>query len=145
MTFPYCSNEDAMGFHVCQYLDTSEACSLGLRYADCLCSSGDVTLHFGSGRSWLFPDMLPLYLELGWAPPMDFIIDVMSGPLLAKGQRGALPMRIGYLSPETHPLPRPFRPHRSLPAGFFEVLDGHLWQAQAQGNRWQTKGPAFNL
>lgn len=140
-----------MGFHVCQYVTEHQLRELGLeRYS--LFSSGDVAMSFDSGRSWVMPDMAPLYVALGWVPPPEFIADVMNGTLTTgarrqtRGLNPVTPISIGYMQgPEADPLP--LRMDGVLPAGFLQALEKRMDEAAKMGSgfdafsgRRQTKG-----
>ncbi|MEZ0259616.1 MAG: hypothetical protein ACAH80_01315 [Alphaproteobacteria bacterium] len=133
-----------MGFHRCEYMTREEAEKLNLRNKDVVYSSGDVTLCFSSGNSWVMPDMAKLYVEIGWKPPQDFINDVMNSKLVESnddptcGTR-ARPMAIGYLKPATDPLPKPFAINPDLPAGFLQKMEGLMKEAEDMGYRGQTR------
>lgn len=131
-----------MGFHVCGYISRDEAFALGMKHANRAHSSGDVEMAFSSGRQWRMPDMALLYIELGWLPPAEFIQDVMSGVLLGSFDRRKLFERVGYLVPETTPLPKPYGFHPALPEGFLSRLENIEAQAVKQGQRLQTKSVA---
>jgi hypothetical protein len=127
-----------MGWHECEYISREEAEKLGLRHAAFAQSSGDCTLAFQSGQSWTMPDMVFLYVELGWVPPRDFVDDVMNGQLIAE-RRQSSGTQIGYLNPKDNPLLKPFKVNVTLPVGFLEKLEAHFLQAAVQGNRRQTR------
>ena len=133
-----------MGFHLCQYLkNEEEGKSLGLRNMDAYRSSGDVTLCYASGRSWVMPDMVRLYVELGWVPPKEFVDDVMNSDVVDGDRRQTRgvpqkPQPVGYLNPKDNPLPRPFKVSDELPAGFLEKLESHMKLAAEMGYRGQT-------
>jgi len=98
-------------------------------------SSGDVTLHFDSGRSYVMPDMILHYIvDHGWVPPNEFIDDVMNREVAASGRRqmrGRGPMPIGYLK-ETFQA-------GSVPSGFADKLEILMAAAALNGCRLQTK------
>lgn len=136
-----------MGFHICEYVTAEQAQSMGLKHADRLWSSGDVTLGFSSGNLWILPDMAPLYIELGWLPPFEFIEDVLHSSLTG-GERFQTrgmpkqPVEIGYLSPKEYPLP--LQQDSGLPTDFADRLANLMVQAAGEGNRAQTKGLDFD-
>ena len=117
-------------------------------------SSGAVTLKFNSGRSWEMPDMLPLYVALGWTPPQEFMDDVMNSALLAGGRVQtrsieAKPMALGYLrktpdesgTPASEIVPElPGTLASNLPEGFLTKLTQTMQQAKLGGGRVQTRG-----
>ena len=111
-----------MGFHMCEYCNGET-------------SSGDVHLTFGSGKTYIMPDMIVHYIERhGYQPPQEFIRDVMGGQLLSgeRWQTRAIPERVGYLSGEY--------PRGDVPHLFVYVLAGMMAIAAKQGRRQQTKG-----
>ncbi len=117
-----------MGWHQCEYITREEAEALNLRHKEFVTSSGDVTMSFHSGRSWVMPDMILLYVELGWVPPQDFIEDVMNSPLAAGDRRqtrslSKQPTPVGYLNPRENPIPKPFRINPRLPEVFLDRLE----------------------
>ena len=130
-----------MGSHRCKYLTREEAEAKDLKHINYFYSSGDTTLSFASGRTWRFPDMLPLYIELGWLPPQEFIDDILSGEILNKErlQSKSMPQPIGYISPETHPLP--LRRNESVPDGLEDKISEIIKQARTvPGRRKQYRG-----
>ncbi len=136
-----------MGFHVCEFLTREEAAAKGFKHLDVFFSSGEVTLHFASGRSWKMPDMATLYIELGWLPPVEFIEDVLGGNLIG-GERqqtrsATQPISIGYLNPRDNPLP--LVQHPGLPADFSDTLSALMQRADRSGYRAQSKGDLDNL
>ena len=127
-----------MGWHECEYISREDAKALGLRHADFANSSGDVTLSFQSGRSWVMPDMILLYVEIGWIPPQSFVADVINSQLVADRRiqfRGRSPeiVPIGYLNPEDDPIPKPFKINDTLPDGFLGKLEAHVMQVSSMG------------
>ena len=135
-----------MGVHICEYLKEEEGKRLGLMNMNVYYSSGDVMLSYSSGRSWCMPDMVPLYIELGWLPPKEFIQDVMTSTV-TEGERSQTrgpavrPVSIGYINPKDHPLPRPFKIHPALPEGFMKKLKDHMTHPVSKRN--QTKSLGF--
>lgn len=137
-----------MGFHLCEYITSQQAEELGLRNRHLIRSSGDVFMTFSSGRSWTMPDMAPLYIELGWVPPAEFIKDIMTNQLTAGiqvhtfSQPNFVP--IGYLNPQDNPLP--LKMSSALPPGFLEKLETRMKEASTIGiggpsGRIQKRGP----
>lgn len=112
-----------MGFHVCEYCREET-------------SSGDVTLAFDSGRTWVVPDMILHYVaEHGYQPSAFFVHDV-TRETLRSGSRSQTkgvtePIREGYLS-------GPF-PSGAVPEGFFVALWRVMRQAERGGRRVQTR------
>ena len=121
-----------MGFHKNEYISEEEGKQLGLRNMDTWRSSGDVTLSFSSGRSWVMPDMARLYVELGWVPPREFVDDVMNSLLVDSASR---PQPVGYLHAKNDPLPRPFKVSDELPKGFLQKLEGLMAEAASLSYR----------
>ncbi len=124
-----------MGFHRCEYISREEAEAKGLKYAKYTSSSGDTIINFQSGRSWQFPDMAALYIELGWVPPKEFIEDLQSGEILdsTRMQTKSMTRRVGYLSPEKDPLPLERNP--MVPEGLEDKLADIISKASDFGAR----------
>lgn len=120
-----------MGFHVCEF------CKKGSREKNLFSnrSSGDVTFVFENGNNWVMPDMITHYVvDHGWAPPQEFINDVMNSKLVGGGRmltRG-LKKRVGYLKGSLE--------KGVVPEGFITRLKTLLGEADGMGNRVQTKG-----
>lgn len=118
-----------MGFHVCEY------CKKGQKNKHHNTSSGDVTLHFGSGRSYVMPDMILHYVvDHGWVPPGEFINDVMNDKVVESDRvqmRGCGSKAIGYLKGKFET--------GSVPNGFVEKLAILMAAAEQNGYRLQTK------
>lgn len=116
-----------MGFHVCEYCHNEH-------------SSGDVTLAFANGHSWVMPDMILHYVaDHDYLPPDDFIEDILHGQLTGAGcaQSKGTPTPVGYLS-------GPFRTGANtadmLEQAFFVRLWSLLNKANKSGGRMQTRG-----
>lgn len=118
-----------MGFHTCEFCKDGEKG----KYPNT--SSGDVTLNFSSGNSYVMPDMILHYVfDHGWVPPKRFIDDVVNGKVLSSDRtqmRGGGPVAIGYLK-------EPFGAG-NVPEGFIEKLEVLMAVASQSGNRLQTK------
>ncbi len=118
-----------MGFHACEF------CKDGQKGRYPNTSSGDVTLNFSSGNSYVMPDMILHYVfDHGWVPPKRFIDDVINGEATSSDRmqmRGSGLVSVGYLkeSFETG----------SVPEGFIEKLEILMVAASQSGNRLQTK------
>lgn len=117
-----------MGFHLCEY------CEKGQKNKYPSTSSGDVMLHFDSGRSYIMPDMVLHYIvDHNWAPPVEFVDDVMNSKVVESGReqyRGAM-VSVGYLKGA-------FKTG-SVPAGFSVKLEILMAAASQSGDRFQTK------
>ena len=119
-----------MGFHVCEFCRGNKESKYPIT------SSGDVTLHFDSGRSYVMPDMVLHYIaDHHWVPPKEFIDDVINGEIAASDRRqtrsGNNLMSIGYL--------RGTFKEGSVPDGFIEKLEILMVAASQNGERLQTK------
>ncbi|MFA6097780.1 MAG: hypothetical protein WC788_09240 [Candidatus Paceibacterota bacterium] len=119
-----------MGFHVCEY------CKKDRKNKHYNTSSGDVTLHFDSGRSYVMPDMILHYIvDHGWVPPKSFVDDVVNNKVVESGRvqmrGGGGPTPVGYLK-------GPFETG-SVPRGFVEKLEILMAAAEQNGYRMQTK------
>lgn len=113
-----------MGFHVCEYCRQAT-------------SSGDVTMSFSTGRTWVMPDMILHYVrDHGYLPPAEFIEDVMwsdyTGGDRAQTRGASAPQMVGYLSGEYE--------SGAVPEGFVEELGALMQRASTEGNRSQTRG-----
>lgn len=118
-----------MGFHVCEYCKPESE----NRFSNM--SSGDTTLTFSSGRTWMVPDMILHYVvDHGWLPPQEFIGDVMNSKLIG-GHRDQTKspdvQHIGYLSGNFE--------QGEVPEFFVEKLESLLNQAARSGNREQYR------
>lgn len=119
-----------MGFHVCMFCRGNKESKYPIT------SSGDVTLHFDSGRSYVMPDMILHYIaDHHWAPPKEFIEDVMNGGIVASDRRQTRScnslVSVGYLRDT-------FKEGR-VPDGFIEKLEILMAAASQNGDRLQTK------
>lgn len=113
-----------MGFHICEYCQKET-------------SSGDVTLSFANGNTYVMPDMIVHYVgEHTYQPPQHFIDDVMGSYLLGAGsvrwQTKAMPEPVGYLSGAYM--------RGDVPPLFVYVLAGMMAIITKQGQRMQTRG-----
>lgn len=118
-----------MGFHVCEYCETD-----GQRPET---SSGDVTLNFANGRSYVMPDMISHYVkDHGFKPPQEFIDDVLNCEFTGGCRRQTRgisePMSVGYLNGAFE--------QGAVPEQFLEKLVELMQEAAANGGRMQTKG-----
>ena len=123
-----------MGFHVC-HLCGSMTQQLGHRFPPT--SSGDVTLVFENGHAYVMPDMIKHYIaDHGWAPPEEFVNDVMHNNLFTLPLRSCRvriePVQVGYLRGEIKT--------GQVPAGFIERLEAYMQVAAESGQRRQTRG-----
>jgi hypothetical protein len=121
-----------MGFHICEYCTNVNRKS---EFSNM--SSGDVTLTFDSGRSWMMPDMILHYVaDHNWQPPGDFVNDVMKHQLVGsqrlQTKSVSIPTRIGYL---IGPFNTGFVPKR-----FVRRLQSLMADADRLGNRTQYRG-----
>lgn len=116
-----------MGFHICEY-DHSAPSAFEET------SSGDVTLVFGSGRSWEMPDMITHYIvDHGYCPPSDFVSDVMMS-IFVSGERlqtKSPALRVGYLEGDF--------PMGKVPERFVFKLMALMRLAEKNGLRRQTR------
>ena len=93
-----------MGYHECEFC--TGASKNTNRFSNT--SSGDVSLTFTNGHSWVMPDMILHYVgDHKWAPPPSFVQDVTDGTLASSGRRQTRGIdvatvkkstRVGYLT-----------------------------------------------
>lgn len=115
-----------MGFHTCQFCQAT-----GEKHP--ATSSGDVTLTFTNGYSYIMPDMIAHYIEDHmYAPPENFVDNVTEGTL-AEGRTKASPERVGYLD-------SPYFTRGQTTTLFQLRLRQLIEKATRQGERRQTRG-----
>ena len=125
-----------MGFHVCEFCPNKTTKNLFQKT-----SSGDVNLTFINGHRWVMPDMILHYVaDHGWAPPQEFIDDVMNGELADSGRRQTRALNIGEVmqGEKIGYLAGAFK-QGVVPKGFIERLEYLMQRAGSMGNRVQTK------
>ena len=125
-----------MGWHDCSYNCDEEEDSFSNQ------SSGDVELHFLSGRKWEMPDMILHYVrDHNWKPPQDFIDDVMSSELIGgkrdQSKSASCPTRIGFLE-------GPFETGK-VPQGFIDKLVLLMLRADKMGYRTQYRSQKLGM
>lgn len=128
-----------MGFHICEWCQKNGWVNTGVLHEFRPTSSQDVTLEFGSGRTWEFPHpgLLHYVTSHGYRPPDEFIADVMTSEVVShrlrqtKGVR--LPVKVGYLE-------YPDMPKGQVPQGFVERLKLLVVAADWTGNVQNTRG-----
>lgn len=104
-------------------------------------SSGDVTMVFDNGHSYIAPDMLKHYVgDHDYIPPLPFIHDVMNAKLVdgVRWQtKSAGPQPIGYLNPgdDLGTPPTGYEKEK-----FVLQLMKVMREADRMGNRSQTRG-----
>jgi hypothetical protein len=138
-----------MGHHKCSYVDYDTALKIGVsaglaseEVKEAYFSSCETILEFASGNNWMFPDMLPLYVALGYRPDQPFVDDVVSGTLTGLsmiGSAGIQPSNsgnvfsaygikgVGYLQGE----PLPLQPDPSFSKAFIARLKEVIEQGKA--------------
>ncbi len=122
-----------MGFHTCKFCDKAT-------------SSGDVTLRFTSGHTWVMPDMILHYVaEHDYQPPAPFVEDVLGGAyvggLREQTKSGLTAIhKVGYLADGDFPM---WLTNASRDQ-FFVQLWRLMELARKGGDRVQTRGAVIN-
>ena len=127
-----------MGFHMCIWCHDWGKGSLvpeGKVNRYSISSSGDVTIKFENGHSYVMPDMILHYVaDHGYQPPVQFMDDVMNGKFAGgnRAQTKDMPTMVGYLTEDFVP--------GNVPEGFVGKLEQLMKMADDSGNRRQTRG-----
>lgn len=131
-----------MGFHICEYCK-----AIGVVPET---SSGDVTMTFDSGASFVMPDMILHYmLEHGYLPPIGFALNLLQNRLvdIVRQQTKGAPVPVGYLNYPEDPRPdwklddyRHWAISRETELDLLKALSRFLRYASHKGDRVQTRG-----